>query len=45
MQKNRWLFTKLLEDKSPSKIIAYLGVIAAFCTVVNFIEFSISVDV
>ena len=45
MQKNKWLFTKLLEDKSPSKIIAYLGVIAAFCTVVNFIEFSISVDV
>lgn len=45
MQKNRWLFTKLIEDKSPSKIIAYLGVIAAFCTVVNFIEFRISVDV
>ena len=45
MQKNRWFFTKLIEDKSPSKIIAYLGVIAAFCTVVNFIEFSISVDV
>lgn len=45
MQKNRWLFTKLLENKSPSKVIAYLGVIAAFCTVVNFIEFRFSTDV
>ena len=45
MRKNRWLFTKLLEDKSPSHIIAYLGVIAAFCTVVNFIEFRFSTDV
>ncbi len=45
MRKNRWLFTKLLADKTPSAIIAYLGVIAAFCAVVNFVEFRFSTDV
>ena len=45
MRKNRWLFTKLLADKSTSAIIAYLGVIAAFNAAVNFIEFRFSTDV
>ena len=45
MRKNRWLFTKLLADKTPSAIIAYLGVIAAFNAAVNFIEFRFSTDV
>ena len=45
MQKNKWLFTKLLEGKSSSRVVAYLGVLTAFFTVVNFLEISISTDV
>ena len=45
MRKSKWLFTKLLADKSPSGVIAYLGLISAFCVVVNVLEARLSTDI